>query len=149
MDIKHKTSLEVVFLAAAATATLFLGHAALQYSHSGGDLCQNTDYKSLCRSVVRGITNPAQATEVAIKALISETIQEFEDSIDNLNTALKYLVINHDKDALNSYLSAAVTGYVTCDDTYADSGKASPLAQNTTLLGQMGSNCLALAIQIL
>lgn len=131
------------------------------------DLCQETDYEPLCRSIIGNTTNPVDATEVSIKSLISETTQvkeqaqktgnespeldvcyeEFGDAIDELNEALKYLV-NRDKDTISNYLSAAVTDYVTCDDAYADSNKISPLAQNTTLLTQMATNCLSLAIQI-
>ncbi|KAK3223406.1 hypothetical protein Dsin_010431 [Dipteronia sinensis] len=159
---KHCMSLSLAFLAVAATVLLQAGNAAA----TAADLCKETDFQELCKSVIKGTTDPTKATGLAIKALIVETqhVQEaakklgnsqeldvcnevIDDAIDNLNGALQFLVSN-DKGSLNNYLSAVLTDFVTCDDAYEESGKTSPLAKTTETAKNMASNCLALASQI-
>lgn len=160
--INHRMSFSSS-LALLAMATLFLAGNAVA---TVVDLCKGSDFQALCRLVTKGTTDPTIATELAIKALILKTNhvlgvakrlgkspeldvcnEELADAIDNLNGALKFLK-NRDKWGLNSYLSAVVTDFVTCDDAYAESGKQSPLARVAATAKEMASNCLALASQI-
>ncbi|KAK0574595.1 hypothetical protein LWI29_025927 [Acer saccharum] len=160
---KHCMSLSLAFLAVAATVLLLAGNAAATVA----DLCKETDsFPELCKSVIKGTTDPKKATELAIKALIVKTehVKEaakklgkseelgvcdemIDDAIDNLNGALQFLKSN-DERSLNDYLSAVLTDIVTCDDAYEESGKTSPLAKTTETAKKMASNCLALASQI-
>ncbi|KAH7570324.1 hypothetical protein ACOSP7_018381 [Xanthoceras sorbifolium] len=160
---KHYMSFSLAFLAA-ATLLQWVGHAAA--SATAVDLCKGSDFQDLCRSVTKGTTDPTKATELAIKALLSETThvrevakgleksqeldvcnEEIDDAIDNLNGALQFLK-SHDIWGLNNYLSAVVTDFVTCDDAYEETGKKSPFAKIAKTAEEMASNCLALASQI-
>ncbi|KAK2636540.1 hypothetical protein Ddye_031332 [Dipteronia dyeriana] len=123
---KHCMSLSLAFLAVAATVLLLAGNAAA----TAVDLCKEADFQGLCKSVIKGATDPKKATGLAIKALIVETehVQEaakklgksqeldvckevIDDVIDNLNGALQFLKSN-DKGSLNSYLSAVLTDFL-------------------------------------
>ncbi|GAV80041.1 PMEI domain-containing protein, partial [Cephalotus follicularis] len=157
---KHYPSFSLVFLAVSVT---LLAHQATARVGGIHDLCRNTDYQQLCREVIRGANKPSRATENAILSLITETNKAtvlaskfgqnqyidackglYSDAIDSLKTSLDSLKTK-DKGTLNSNLSAALTYYGTCDDTYAEAGQNSPLAATNKHLAQMADNSLALA----
>ncbi|KAF5746580.1 hypothetical protein HS088_TW06G00751 [Tripterygium wilfordii] len=157
MAFKSCSSFSLVFL-----AIIFLATPAA----STVDLCADADYKDLCRAALRGITNPATGTQVAIKALISETqrsivkakrfadikkdkiakvcMESYEDAIYNLKASLNN-VRDNDKGSLNSNLSAAYTDFLSCDDAYSERGRASPYGRISTHLQRLASNCLAVS----
>ncbi|KAK0598045.1 hypothetical protein LWI29_031000 [Acer saccharum] len=152
---KHCMSLSLAFLAVAATVLLLAGNAAA----TSVDLCKKIHSNStqeLCKSVIKGTTDPRKATELAIKALIVEIghvkeanvcNEEMDEAIDNLNGALKFLKSN-DKGSLNDYLAEVVADFGDCEEEFEESGKTSPLAKTTETAKKMASNCLALASQI-
>lgn len=174
MAIKHYISFSLVFL---ATTTFLLagnthGHGLLLHGHAHGlrigkrDLCRKADYKPLCRSIVRGQSDPRAAVGSAIYQLIFQSRQamrladrlgkspyaksckeNFDDAIYNLNTCLQNLR-KRDKASLNINLSAALNDYVTCDDTFSESGRSNPLRKTDALLRHMASNCLYLSTLI-
>ncbi|KAA0061069.1 hypothetical protein IC582_006787 [Cucumis melo] len=126
------------------------------------DLCKKADYPALCRSVVKGLTDPSTAMETSIKKLMVETkqamsvakrqkssamdvcIEVYDDAYSNLETSLSSLK-SHDKGTLNINLSASLTDYVTCDDAIAERGSTSPVTRNNKLLREMTTNCLYLS----
>jgi hypothetical protein len=156
MAFKHYTSFSLVFL---ATATILLaGHA-----HGTKDLCQEADYKALCRAVVKGLSEPHAALKPAIHLLIIESRrafeladkqgksmnvpvckQNFDDAIDNLQKCLKNLK-NRDFPRLKINLSAALSDYMICDYAITVSAFNNPISKNTALLRHMASNCLYLS----
>ena len=152
---KHCMSLSLAFLAVAATVLLLAGNAAA----TSVDLCKkihNNSTQELCKSVIKGTTDPRKATELAIEALIVEIghVKEanvcnevMDEAIDNLNGALKFLKSN-DKGSLNDYLAEVLADFGDCEEAYEESGKTSPLAKTTETAKKMASNCLALASQI-
>ncbi|XP_022775592.1 uncharacterized protein LOC111317430 [Durio zibethinus] len=163
MAIKHLSPFSLVFL---ATATFLLaGQTAARILD--GDLCRKTDYPPLCKRAVKGsVSDPKLATELAVKALIDQTmgakalaaklgkspkldncLTSYDDAIDNLKKSLDN--INHkDPGSLMSNLSAVVADYETCDDAFAEAGQRSPLAATNKKSSHMASNCLALGSQI-
>lgn len=128
-----------------------------------GDLCGKADYPVLCRSVVRGLSKPSVALESAIRQLMLQTkmarttakrlrkspgmevcSETYKDAFGNLKTCLSTLKTG-DKPTLNINLSAALTGYVTCDDAVAERGGTSPVTRTNLTLRQMATNCLYLS----
>lgn len=164
INIKNLISFPLVFL---AIATLLLaGEVKANTAVKRKDLCSGVDYKPLCRSVVKGITDPLTATKVAISYAIIKTKQAYtqsktmanndnikickemyDDAITNLEKSLKSLHVK-DKGTLNSDLSAAISYFSTCDDSYAESGEDSPFATLNKILEHMVDNCLVLVTQI-
>ncbi|PON44873.1 Pectinesterase inhibitor domain containing protein [Parasponia andersonii] len=131
----------------------------------GGDICRRADYPAVCRAAVKGQTNPYSATQAAVKQLISSTAaakkaaskaggraaqvlgvcrENYDDALSSLRTSLGNMRA-HDKGSFNSYVSAALTDYVTCDDAFSEMGLRSPLQKTNTRLRQMASNALYLA----
>ncbi|KAJ4711058.1 Pectinesterase inhibitor [Melia azedarach] len=166
MAIKNCNSLSLHFLAAAAAFILVAAGKGADAVLPPRDLCKDTDYQPLCRSVLKGITSPEQATQAFINATIHETAlakdvvkrlgkskeldtchDSFVYAISSLKNALRNLN-EHDRLALNTNLNAAVTNYAACDDVYAELGQISPFANNTKTLRHMTSNCIALAILV-
>jgi pectinesterase inhibitor-like protein len=163
MAIKHYTSFSLVFL---ATTTVLLvgrthGHGLRTGKH---DICQKADFKPLCRTVVKGLTDPRVALRSAIHQLIIQSRrairladlhgksdqymdvckESFDDALTSLRTSLKNLK-NHDRASLNINLSAALSDYVTCDDAFSESGMGNPLGKIDALMSRMASNCLYLS----
>lgn len=132
----------------------------------GTDICSKADYGPLCRSVVKGASDPIAAMKTSIEHLMLETQrakststklgksqsmdvckQNFDDAIYDLEKSLEYLKKN-DKPGLKISLSAALTYYVTCDDAVAEGGimqMAEGLLSTDTMLRHMASNCLYLS----
>lgn len=149
-----------------ATTTVLLashthGHSSLLSGKH--DLCEKADFKPLCRTMVKGLADPRAALGSAIYQLIfqsrramrlvnmhgkSEYVdvckENLDDAIDNLNTCLQNLKEN-DLASLNTNLSAALADYVTCDDSFSESGQSNPFGQIDELLRDMASNCLYLS----
>ncbi|XP_041013171.1 pectinesterase inhibitor 12-like [Juglans microcarpa x Juglans regia] len=156
MAIEHcMISFSLVFL---ATVTILLAGQARAQS-----LCDKADYQPLCLSVIKGQTDAHLALESAITVLISQSQrakisagkkgdsqnldvckENFDDAISNLKTSLKNLK-NGDMASLNINLSAALTDFVTCDDTFVESSETNPIGKTDTLLSHMASNCLYLS----
>lgn len=132
---------------------------------AGGDICRRADYPGLCRAVVRGQRSPYAASQATVKQLIAETIaakkaaakaagkyrqvlgvckENYGDALSSLRTSLGNMKA-HDKGSFNSNLSAALTDYETCEDTFSEMGIRSPLARTNTRLRQMADNGLYLA----
>ncbi|CAK9316575.1 unnamed protein product [Citrullus colocynthis] len=156
MAEKHLVSFSLVFLA----VVVFAGQA------HGSAICDKADFPALCRSSVKGASDPKSAIKAAIEHLIFETNhakdssqkighlkslsvckQNFNDAIDDLRKSLQYLK-NHDIPSLKISLSGALTDYSTCDDAVVESGderKASSVLSTDTILENMAGNCLYLA----
>ncbi|KAG6713989.1 hypothetical protein I3842_05G181000 [Carya illinoinensis] len=156
MAIKHcMISFSLVFL---ATVTILLAGQAC-----AKNLCDKADYQPLCLSVIKGQTDAYSALESAITVLISQSHrakssagkqgdsenldvckESFDDAISNLEKSLNNLK-SHDMAGLNINLSAALTDFATCDDTFAESSETNPIGKTDTLLSHMASNCLYLS----
>ncbi|XP_038893230.1 pectinesterase inhibitor-like [Benincasa hispida] len=156
MAEKHLVSFSFVFLAVA----VFAGQA------HGSTICDKSDYPALCRSAVKGASDPESALKAAIEHLISETNhakessqtvgnlkslsvckQNFKDAVDDLQKSLQHLK-NYDLPSLKISLSGALTDYSTCDDAVVDNGdekKALGVLSTDALLERLASNCLYLA----
>ncbi|XP_038891721.1 uncharacterized protein LOC120081119 [Benincasa hispida] len=155
-------SFSLVFLAA-ATVVLFAGQA------QGIDICGEAGYVPLCRSVVKGVSDPAVAIVKAIEHLLFETKrakaasvkmvnkqainvcnQNYDSAIDDLEKALEYLKSN-DKASLRVMLSGALSFYVSCTDAVMEvTGfgvvkMVSEIVKTDTTLKQLASNCLHIA----
>ncbi|GKV14553.1 hypothetical protein SLEP1_g25409 [Rubroshorea leprosula] len=157
-------SFSVVFL---ATASLLLtGHATARNLEESYDLCQNADFKDLCRNTIQGTNDPNAAVEMSINKLITKTenvkkvdervskqpkmsacSSNYDSAINNLKKALES-VKQKDKQALMTALSHVVEDYSTCDDMVADGPLKSPLGSSNQDMIQMVSNILALATMI-
>ncbi|KAF2299602.1 hypothetical protein GH714_038391 [Hevea brasiliensis] len=144
INIKHQCSFPLVFL---ATATLLLaGQATATATATVSDLCAATEYKPLCRATLKGITDPNAAIEASINQVIlkskhayfrsrtmgndetTEICKEmYDDAITDLENSLKALKAK-DKGTLDSNLSAAISYYSSCDDSYAEMGQESPFS---------------------
>lgn len=164
MGLQKFLSFSLVFL---ALTTIFLSTQSEARGNVAG-LCKRTDYPALCKSVLKtqrrgGV---AAATQSAIRATIYQTVQAkalatklsrsggkrifqvcyevYDDALSNLVTSMKNLKAKSRAD-LNINLSAALSDFVTCDDSFAEAGVTSPLARVNRRLNQLASNCLALA----
>lgn len=131
----------------------------------GGDVCGRADYPGLCRAVVKGQKNPYAATQATVKRLIAETVaakkaavkgagkykqvlgvclENYGDALSSLKTSLSNMK-SRDKGGFNSNLSAALTDYETCEDTFSEMGIRSPLANTNARLRHIADNGLYLA----
>ena len=141
----------LVFL---ATATLLLAGQA-----RGVNLCSKANFPAVCHAAVKNLKDPHSATRSAINLLIFKTAKAkvlarrfrssdcneiYDDAVYNLFTCLENLK-GHDKASLNINLSAALSDYEQCDDTFADFSRHSPLVRTNKLLKRMASNGLYLA----
>ncbi|CAG7893247.1 unnamed protein product [Brassica rapa] len=132
---------------------------------SGGrDPCSVSDFKVLCRSVVKGQKNVNAATEVSIRELMKRTTKakevaasgrksgggletcysNYDSAIGNLQKALKDLKKN-DGFSLNINLSASLTEFDTCNDAMGGAKASNVFARSTKTLHEMADNCLALS----
>ena len=141
----------LVFL---ATATLLLAGQA-----RGVNLCGKANFPAVCHAAVKNLKDPHSATRSAINLLIFKTAKAkvlarrfrssdcneiYDDAVYNLFTCLENLK-GHDKASLNINLSAALSDFEQCDDTFADFSRHSPLVRTNKLLKRMASNGLYLA----
>ncbi|XP_022991039.1 uncharacterized protein LOC111487748 [Cucurbita maxima] len=123
--------LVLVFVAAAMV---------LEGEAEGVDICEKADDVSLCRSYVKGSSDPRPAIKATIEQLLSETkraktsseklgdsdfigvcTENYDSAIDDLQNSLLSLEKN-DKASLQSSLSGVATFYVTCTDTVSEGG---------------------------
>lgn len=74
MALRHYTSFSLLICVAAFT-TLLLGETATAGGVEAEELCQHTDYPSLCRAIVKGKPTVASATHQAVKATILQAMQ--------------------------------------------------------------------------
>lgn len=168
MAFNRPKSFSMVFLAITTLLILLADQAhgrglGSRRRNLGGDICRRSDYPAVCRSTVKGQTNPYAATQVAVKQLISASAaakkvaskagrsqvlgickENYDDALSSLKTSLGYMR-THDKGSFNSYVSAALTDFDTCDDAFSEMGLSSPLLKTNTRLRQMASNVLYLA----
>ncbi|XP_030472051.1 probable pectinesterase/pectinesterase inhibitor 13 [Syzygium oleosum] len=165
--VSARTSALMVLIAAATATLLLAHHADAGRVLSTVDLCQQTDYPALCRTMVKSKVNAEKATQSAINNLILQTRdaktsasnvkadkslmdvcnEMYEDALSNLMTSLQNLK-SHDKPSLQSNLSAVISDLETCKDTFAESNAKLPFEKIITLLEQMASNSLALAAEV-
>ncbi|XP_062109480.1 uncharacterized protein LOC133820937 [Humulus lupulus] len=168
MAFNVSKSFSMVFLAM-AILLVFTGPThgrslRLKGRRSGGDICRRADYTAVCRAAVKGQKNPFVATQLAVKQLISSTFgakkaaskggrgspvlgicrENYDDALSNLQSSLSKMRA-HDKGSFNSYVSASLTDFVTCDDAFSEMGMSSPLTRTNARLRQMASNILYLA----
>ncbi|KFK41464.1 hypothetical protein AALP_AA2G134300 [Arabis alpina] len=128
------------------------------------DPCSVSDFKVLCRSVVKGQKNVNAATEVSIRELMKRTIKakqaaasgrksgggfdtcysNYDSAIDNLQKALNNIKQN-DGFSLNINLSASLTDFDTCNDAMGGAKASNMFAKSTSTLHEMADNCLALS----
>ncbi|KGN51780.1 pectinesterase inhibitor 12 [Cucumis sativus] len=156
MGEKHLVSFSMVFLLVA----VFISQA------QGSALCDEAAFPALCRSTVKGASDPTSALKITIEHLIFETKrakdsslkigslkslgvckQNFDDAVDDLQSSLAYMQ-KKDIPSLKINLSAALTFYSTCDDAVVESGdqkKASTVLSNDLLLQHLAANCLHLS----
>ncbi|CAK9316574.1 unnamed protein product [Citrullus colocynthis] len=159
MAEKQLVSFSLVFLA----AVLFAGQA------QGSDICQEAQYVPLCRSVVKGTSDPTVAIKIAIENLLFETKrakagsvklanaqainacnQNYDSAIDSLEKGLQYLK-SKDKQSLQVMLSGALSFYVSCSDAVVEVSSfgvvkmASTIMNTDTTLQHLASNCLHVA----
>lgn len=168
MALNRSKSFSMVFLAIMATLILLAGQAHGRRIRSrsrtaAGGICGRADYPAICSAAVKGQKNPYAATQAAIKQLISSTAaakkwaakgrksqelgvcnENYDNALSSLRTSLGNMK-THDKGSFNSYVSAALTDYGTCDDAFSEIGLSSPLLKTNTRLSQMASNILYLA----
>lgn len=135
-------------------------------------ICDKTTFPSLCLSSIapffNGQTDAISILEMAIKATTEYTKlaiaaaseladapttppstasglrdckANYKDALDDLKSAT-HAISNHDIGTMNTMLSAVVTDYVTCDDGFSGQN---PIRMYNEKLGNMASNCLALA----
>lgn len=129
------------------------------------DPCAVSDFKVLCRSVVKGQRNVNAATEVSIRELMKRTIKakeaaatgrksggglktcfsNYDNALENLQKALDNIKEN-DGFSLNINLSASLTQFDTCNDAMGgDKASNTVFAKSTSTLHEMADNCLALS----
>ncbi|XP_004135485.1 uncharacterized protein LOC101212847 [Cucumis sativus] len=166
MAKKQLVSFSPVFLvvaAAAAVVVLFAGQA------QGVDICVHSEYIPLCRSVVKGASDPTAAIKTAIGHLLFETKraktssvvlgneqaisacnQNYDLALDNLQKSLEYLQ-SKDLASLRVMLSGALSSYVSCTDAVAEVSSfgvvkmAKNVEQTDTTLQHLAGNCLHIA----
>ncbi|EOA34730.1 hypothetical protein CARUB_v10022301mg [Capsella rubella] len=157
----HLATAVVVLLLLTASQS---GVAARRVTRGGRDPCSVSDFKVLCRSVVKGQKNVNAATEVSIRELMKRTIKakeaakigrksggglktcysNYDSALDNLQKALKNIKQN-DGFSLNINLSASLTDFDTCNDAMAGGKGSNVFAKSTSTLHEMADNCLALS----
>lgn len=89
-------------------------------------------------AVVKPGTDPRTASNLQVCS------DSYDDAMDNLDDAEEAVKAN-DKGTMNSMLSALVTDFSTCEDSFSEMNAQSPQAATDDLLTKMASNCLALA----
>ncbi|KAI4329789.1 hypothetical protein MLD38_028135 [Melastoma candidum] len=140
-------------------------------------LCSKTDYVTLCISSVNKnikgqhtgvsvlnaeIDAAANSTKEALakattlyksasskveKQILSTCQETYGYAIDAAVDS-KAAIKAHDAASLNIHLSALITYVETCEDTYSEFSRASPLKELDDLIGNLGSNCFKIASQI-
>ncbi|KAH7515690.1 putative invertase inhibitor [Ziziphus jujuba] len=163
MAFKHYVSFSLVFL---ATASIFLANEAQAHAgvNNNNDLCCKSDYPALCRSLIKGQTNPFGAAQTVVNHLIMETQRakkhvarfgssqsqvigicqdSYDDALDNLHTCLGNLKGN-DKGSFNSNLSAALSDFEVCNDGFNELGESSPVKDVNSLLENIADTGLYL-----
>ena len=148
------------FVFSAIAVILLTGHA------HGQGLCDNSPYKIVCESIVAYRTDPKNSSIAACQKLIFETknarvaastppvSEEFEICIAAYNGAIANTKIalqgvqNGDYPTLRTYLLAAKTNYLGCDDAFSNAGQTNPIAKTTKLLLDMASVGIDLAALI-
>ncbi|KAA0034294.1 pectinesterase inhibitor-like [Cucumis melo var. makuwa] len=164
MAKKQSVSFSPVFLVVAtAVVVLFAGQA------QGVDICAQAEYVPLCRSVVKGASDPTVAIKTAIQHLSFETkraktassilgnkqaidacTQNYDSALDNLQKSLEYLQIK-DLPSLRVMLSGALSFYVSCTDAVAEVSTfgvvkmAKNVEKTDTALQHLAGNCLHIA----
>ncbi|XP_022977265.1 uncharacterized protein LOC111477633 [Cucurbita maxima] len=132
------------------------------------DLCDKAEYVELCKSVVKGATDPKAAIKTSIEFLLSETrrlkasseklkssqfidvcTDNYDSAIDDLNNSLQNLRSN-DIASLQITLSGSLSFYETCNDALAEGGKgvvqvASRLVKQDHKLQHIAANALHFA----
>ncbi|CAN8239209.1 unnamed protein product [Cochlearia groenlandica] len=158
--------LAMVVLLLILTASQNIVTMARRVKNGGGrDPCSVSDFKVLCRSVVKGEKNVNAATEVSIRELMKRTrkakevaasgrknggglktcYSNYDNALDNLQKALKNIKEN-DGFSLNINLSASLTNFETCNDAMG-SAKSSKnvFAKSVKTLHEVADNCLSLS----
>ncbi|KAG7034534.1 hypothetical protein SDJN02_04264, partial [Cucurbita argyrosperma subsp. argyrosperma] len=132
------------------------------------DVCDKAEYVDLCKSVVKGATDPKAAIKTSLEFLLSETqrlkassgkfknsqfidvcTENYDSAIDDLNNSLKNLQSN-DIASLKITLSGSLSFYETCNDAVAEGGKgvvkvASKLVKKDNKLKHIAANALHFA----
>ncbi|XP_010491879.1 PREDICTED: uncharacterized protein LOC104769375 [Camelina sativa] len=163
-----RDTFQLRFVAVAASAAVLIFLMAGQVAESRMiNICSHTAYPSLCRPLVKRITNPRRATHRTIQALeaktkvalaeaarfkdgnqaISTCYGTFSDAIFNLASARKS-IRKRDVVGTNTYLTAAVSDYGACVDGFIETGQVNAVQNVAVDLRKISSNCLTLSTLI-
>ncbi|XP_010475969.1 PREDICTED: putative pectinesterase/pectinesterase inhibitor 26 [Camelina sativa] len=163
-----RDTFQLRFVAVAASAAVLIFLMAGQVAESRMiNICSHTAYPSLCRPLVKRITDPRRATHRTIQALevktkvalaeaarfkngnqaISTCFGTFSDAIFNLASAKKS-IRKRDVMEINTYLTAAVSDYGACVDGFIETGQVNAVQNVAVDLRKISSNCLTLSTLI-
>ncbi|KAK1318752.1 hypothetical protein QJS10_CPB04g00992 [Acorus calamus] len=85
------------------------------------------------------------STPSTLSMVISVCTESYDDALDNLKSATK-AIADRDAGTLDSMLSAAMTDFGTCEDSFMETpGIVSPMAKYDDTLTKLASNCLVIA----
>ncbi|KAK1294451.1 hypothetical protein QJS10_CPA16g01655 [Acorus calamus] len=85
------------------------------------------------------------STPSTLSMVISVCTESYDDALDNLKSATN-AIADRDAGTLDSMLSAAMTDFGTCEDSFMETpGILSPMAKYDDTLTKLASNCLVIA----
>ena len=154
-------------VAASAAVLIFIVSSHVAEASRMMNLCSHTAYPSLCRPLVKRITNPRRATHRTIQALEAKTklaiadaarfkngnqaiatcYATLSDAVYNLANAKKS-IRKRDVMALNTFLTAAVSDYGVCVEGFIDANQVNTVQNVAVDLRKISSNCLSLSTLI-
>ncbi|CAN8294350.1 unnamed protein product [Cochlearia groenlandica] len=154
-------------VAASAAVLIFLVSGQVAEASRMINLCSHTSYPSLCRPLVKRVTNPRKATHRTIQALeiktrlaltdaarfkdgnnaIATCYATFSDAVYNLQSARKS-IRKRDVIAMNTFLTAVVSDYGACVDAFIETNQVNTVQNVAVDLRKISSNCLSLSTLI-
>ncbi|CAA7020767.1 unnamed protein product [Microthlaspi erraticum] len=154
-------------VAASAAVLVFLISGEVAEASRMMNICSHTAYPSLCRPLVKRISNPRKATHRTIQALevqtrlalteaalfkdgnnaIATCYSTLSDAVFNLASARKS-IRKRDVMGMNTFLTAAVSDYGTCVDAFIETKQVNTVQNKAVDLRKIGSNCLTLSTLI-
>ncbi|CAH8338833.1 unnamed protein product [Eruca vesicaria subsp. sativa] len=156
-----------VVAASTAVLLIFIFSSDVVDASRVRNMCSHTAYPSLCRPLVKRITNPRRATHRTIQALEAKTklalaeVARFKngnqaittcyatlsDAVYNLANARKS-IRKRDVMAMNTFLTAAVSDYGVCVEGFIDANQVNTVQNVAVDLRKISSNCLTLSTLI-
>lgn len=164
---RDTSRLRFAAVAASAAVLIFLISGHVAEASRMVNICSHTAYPSLCRPLVKRITNPRRATHRTIQALEAKTrlaltdaarfkdgnnaiatcYATLSDAVFNLASARKS-IRKRNVMAMNTFLTAAVSDYGTCVDAFIETNQVNTVQNLAVDLRKIGSNCLTLSTLI-